>query len=113
SGLRLVKIAGTLRGRFGQPLAGLVGATFAIYKDQEGGAPLWLETQNVQVNQGNYIALLGATGDGVPVDLFSSSEPRWLSVQATEPGSPEQPRLMLVSVPYAVKAADADTLGRK
>jgi hypothetical protein len=38
----------------GKPLAGVVGVTFYLYKDQEGGAPLWLETQNVQG-----LALLG------------------------------------------------------
>src|SRR5262249_35155816 len=42
-----------------------------------------------------------------------SGEPRWLGVLAQIPGEPEQPRVLLVSVPYALKAADADTIGGK
>ena len=42
---------------------------------------------------------------------FSTGEARWLGV--TLQGEEEQPRILLVSVPYALKAADADTLGGK
>lgn len=60
--------------------------------------------------QGRYVALLGsASSGGVPVELFTSGRSRWLGVQA--PGYEEQPRVLLVSVPYALKAADAETLG--
>jgi hypothetical protein len=59
-----------------------------------------------------YTAILGVTQkDGVPVDLFSATEPRWLGVQFNRPGEVEQPRVQLVSVPYALKAVDAETLG--
>ena len=61
---------------------------------------------------GRFAALLGATTSaGVPVELFASGESRWLGVQANVPGEREQPRVLLVSVPYALKAADAETLG--
>ena len=61
---------------------------------------------------GRFAALLGATTSaGVPVELFASGESRWLGVQAQVPGELEQPRVLLVSVPYALKAADAETLG--
>jgi hypothetical protein len=90
-----------------------VGITFALYKDQEGGAPLWLEMQNVKANsKGAYTVLLGSTkADGVPTDIFSSNEARWLGVQVE--GQQEQPRTLLASAPYALKAADAETLGGK
>ena len=90
---------------------GVVGITFALYKDQQGGAPLWLETQNVPVDpKGRYSALLGASkAEGVPMDLFTSGEARWLGVQVE--GQTEQARVLLVAVPYALKAADAETLG--
>ena len=90
---------------------GIAGATFAIYKDQSEGAPLWLETQNVQPDaKGNYTVQLGATKpDGLPLDLFTSGEGRWLGV--TINGGSEQPRVLLLSVPYALKAADAETVG--
>ena len=88
-----------------------VGVTFAIYRQQEGGAPVWLETQNVSVDAtGHYSVLLGSTqAEGLPTDLFSAQEERWLGVKAE--GRPEQPRVMLVSVPYAFKAHEAETLG--
>src|SRR5712692_10518820 len=45
---RLVKFAGTFKDEQGQPRTGMVGVTFALYKEQQGGAALWLETQNVE-----------------------------------------------------------------
>src|SRR5712691_6714872 len=110
---RLIKLAGSLKDAQGKPLSNTVGVTFAIYKEQEGGAPLWLETQNVPLDeQGHYSVLLGATkSEGLPLELFSSGEPRWLGVQVNLPGEVEGPRVLLVSVPYALKAADAETLG--
>src|SRR6516162_8982967 len=42
---RLVRFSGIVKDPAGQPRSGVVGATFAIYKEQEGGAPLWMETQ--------------------------------------------------------------------
>jgi hypothetical protein len=85
--------------------------TFLLYKDQQNGAPLWMETQNVQPNKyGHYTVQLGsATSQGLPSDLFASGEARWLGVQAQ--GQAEQPRVMLLSVPYALKAGDAATVG--
>jgi hypothetical protein len=90
---------------------GTLGVTFALYAQQTGGAPLWLETQSVQVYpNGRYTILLGAHHAlGVPAVLFASGEARWLGVQPD--GQAEQPRVILVSVPYALSAANADTLG--
>ena len=97
----------------GKAITGIAGATFAIYKDEHEGSPLWLETQNVQADsKGNYTAQLGATKPaGLPLDLFTSGEARWLGVRIN--GGEEQPRVLLLSVPYALKAADAETLGGK
>jgi len=113
--LRLMKFSGLLRDPAGSPRTGAVGLTFALYKDQQGGAPLWLEVHNAQLDeQGRYTVLLGSTqSEGLPLELFSSGEARWLGVQVNLPGEEEQPRVLLVSVPYALKAADAETLGGK
>jgi len=110
---RLVKFAGAFKDELGKPRTGVVGVTFAIYKEQEDGAALWLETQNVELDeQGQYTVLLGATkSEGLPLELFTTGEPRWLGVQVNLPKEMEQPRVLLVSVPYALKAADAETLG--
>jgi len=109
----LVQFIGVLTNSSGKPLTGVTGMTFSLYAGQEGGAPLWMETQSVQPNQnGQYIVLLGSTtSQGLPTELFTSGEARWLGVQAE--GQAEQPRVMLLSVPYALKAADAETLGGK
>jgi len=112
---RLVKFAGTLKDELGKPRTGVVGVTFAVYKELEGGAALWLETQNVELDeQGRYTVLLGSTkSEGLPLELFTAGEPRWLGVQVNLPKELEQARVLLVSVPYALKAADAETLGGK
>lgn len=108
---RLIKFAGSATAAEGKALGGTVGISFAIYQDQQGGAPLWMETQNVTLDRsGHYTALLGATKpDGLPMDLFTSGEARWLG--ASMNGGEEQPRVLLLSVPYALQAADAQTLG--
>ena len=113
--LRLMKFSGALRDPAGNPRTGAAGLTFALYKDQQGGSPLWLETHNALLDeQGRYTVLLGSTkSEGLPLELFSSGEARWLGVQLNLPGEEEQARVLLVSVPYALKAADAETLGGK
>jgi trimeric autotransporter adhesin len=107
----LVKFSGTLTNGNGKPLTGIVGVTFYLYRDPQGGAPLWMETQNVSAdNQGHYTVQLGSTtNQGLPSDVFVSGEARWLAVQVS--GQAEQPRVMLLSVPYALKAGDAATVG--
>lgn len=108
---RLVSYSGKAVNAQGEPLTGTPGITFAIYNTQYEGTPLWVETQNVSVDaKGDFSVQLGAaTAEGVPVDLFASGEARWLGVRVGSDA--EQPRVLLVSVPYALKAADAQTLG--
>jgi hypothetical protein len=107
----LVNFSGTLSDSAGKPLTGTVGVTFLLYRDEQGGAPLWVETQNVQPDsRGHYSARLGSTSSqGLPKDVFASGEARWLAVQVQ--GESERPRVLLLSVPYALKAADAETIG--
>jgi len=53
--------------------------------------------------------LLGsAQVEGLPAELFSSAEAHWLGAEIQ--GQPALPRILLVSVPYALKAVDADKL---
>jgi hypothetical protein len=47
--------------------------------------------------------------EGIPAKAFASGQGRWLGVQAE--GEPERPRTSLVSVPYALRAVDAEALG--
>jgi hypothetical protein len=129
---RLVKFSGKAVDSQGKTVSGTFGVTFAIYKDQYEGAPLWLETQNVTADSGrvvrpagcgwgrehegrrgsksNYTVQLSATKPaGSPLDLFSSGERRWLGGQVI--GQAEHPRVLLLSLPYALKAAEAETIG--
>jgi hypothetical protein len=91
--------------------AGPISMTFLIFKEEQGGDPLWAESQSVATDdQHHYTAMLGATlSKGLPPDLFSSGEARWLEVQIS--GEAPQRRVLMMSVPYALKAADATTLG--
>lgn len=97
----------------GKAASGLRGLTFSLYRDQTGGAPLWIETQSVAVDaRGWFTALLGATlSGGIPADIFVSGEPRWIGI--TPEDEAERPRILLASVPYAFKSADSDTLSGK
>ncbi len=92
AGQRLVKVSGVLTDFAGKPLGGAVQVTFTLHKEQT--------------------ALLGATqAGGVPVEIFGSDEARWLGVQVED--QPQRPRTLLVSVPYALKAVEAEKLGGK
>jgi len=110
---RLVKFTSSLKDANGKPVTGTVGITFLLYRDEHDGAPLWIETQNINLDAGGrYSVTLGSTtSQGLPAELFNTSQARWLGVQAQ--GQQEQPRVLLLSVPYAMKALDAETLGGK
>ena len=107
----VIHFSGNLSDLATKPATNIVGVTFSLYSDQQGGSPLWLETQNVRVDaNGHYVVTLGSTtSQGLPSNIFASGEARWLGVQAQ--GQSEQPRVLLVSVPYALKAGDAETVG--
>ena len=62
--------------------SGTAGVLFSLYATQDGGAPLWTESQSVRIDvTGHYSALLGSnTSEGVPVALFANGEIRWLGV---------------------------------
>lgn len=108
---RLVRYTGVARDLDGKPLSGVVGISFSLYAEPTGGPALWMETQNVQADAvGHFSVLLGSTKpEGLPADIFNSEQARWIGVQVEQ--QPEQPRSLLVSSPYALKAGDAETLG--
>src|SRR5579863_1897152 len=107
------KFSGTLTDAKGVSLTSTVGVTFALYQNEQGGTALWVETQNVTPDKtGHYSVTLGSTtSQGLPANLFAAGEARWLGVQMQ--GQEEKPRVMLMSVPYALKALDAETIGGK
>ena len=59
---------------------------------------------------GKYSVLLGAaTESGLPQTVFAAGQARWLGISIER--APEESRVPLASVAYAMKAADAETLG--
>jgi len=108
----LIQFSNVATDEGGNTLNGVVNITFSLYSGQLGGEPLWTETQNnIQLDStGHYSVQLGITKpNGVPATLFTTGEARWLGVRVAE--QPEQPRVLLLSVPYALKAGDAATVG--
>jgi hypothetical protein len=101
-----VRYAGKLAARAGDT----VEAVFRIYAAQEGGEALWTETQRVGVAEdGSYTVLLGSADlKGLPQTVFAAGEARWLGVSVER--APELDRVLLASVPYAMKSADAEAL---
>src|SRR5579864_2917413 len=43
----LINYSGVLKDDSGKVLTSITGVTFLIYSEQQGGAPVWMETQNV------------------------------------------------------------------
>ena len=108
----LIQFSNVATDEGGNALSGVVNITFSLYSSQQGGEPLWTETQNdIQLDAtGHYSVQLGITKPaGVPASLFTTGEARWLGVQIAE--QEQQPRVLLLSVPYALKAGDAATIG--
>ena len=95
----------------GAPRTEVVTLVVSLYASKDSADPLWSEEQTVKANEaGKLTVLAGATSDnGIPQALFASTDARWIGIAVK--GELEQPRIMMVSVPYAVRARDAETIG--
>src|SRR5262245_41660905 len=100
----VMRIDGELKSTTGEPRTGSVLLVASVYATQADPTPLWLEQQVVTLDAaGRYTIVVGSTlTDGMPKELFTSGAARWLGVGVQ--GETEQPRVMFVSVPYAMKA---------
>jgi len=109
---RVINITGVFRPADGQPPATTETITLSLYADQDGDTPLWQETQQVTFDdRGRYAVVLGATHpDGIPPSVFAAGA-QWLGIVFARAGEVEASRVRLTSVPYALRAAEADTLG--
>ena len=68
----------------GNSLTGAVNITFTLYASQQGGQPLWTETQrNVSLDTtGHYSVQLGVTtSNDLPTALFTAGQARWLGMR--------------------------------
>jgi hypothetical protein len=106
-----------VEGRLTQPggdaRTGNVLLIVSVYATENDATPLWVEQQTVTLDSaGRYAVLVGGTlPDGIPKDVFLAGSARWIGLAVS--GEPEQPRIQLVAVPYALKAVEADTLAGK
>jgi hypothetical protein len=108
-----MRVAGTFKPTNPMPMADVEVVTLSIYGSETDSVPLWQESQQVRVDgEGRYALLLGSTtAEGLPREVFASGEARWLGIHFERPGEVDQPRTRLTSVPYALRADDANTLG--
>jgi hypothetical protein len=109
----LFRMDGQLKTPAGDPRTGNVLMVASIYAGSSDAQPLWSEQQLITLDEaGRYTIFVGATlPDGVPKELFltdAASAGHWIGL-AVE-GEAELPRVMLLSVPYALRAREADTL---
>ena len=103
----LVRYVARLTDAAGVPLTGVHDLTFAIYGQETGGTPLWLEgPSSVGLGNGSLDVLLGRV-TALTSSVLAAPD-RWLEV--TVDGSTLAPRQRLSSVPYALTT---DRLGTK
>ena len=95
----------------GTPVNDRLSITFYLYAEAESGAPLWQETRDtVEVTNGHFSVVLGDLNP-IPALVFSG-EFIYLTLQVA--GDEEmRPRRRLVSVGYAYRALNADSLAGK
>jgi len=84
----------------------IVGVRFTIYAQPQGGAPLWQEVQDVEVDQlGSFTAQVGSNSTG-GFPPFAVETALWLGWLVQLPGEVEQ-RMWLVNTPSGLTADGA------
>lgn len=91
----------------GEPVSGPLTFVFSVYADEEGGAALWSEEQQVTLDDGYFSARLGDDAENpFPAGLFNGAA-RYLGIRVG--ADPEMtPRQSISSVPYAFLADRAE-----
>jgi hypothetical protein len=106
-----VRLDGDLKTATGEARTGTVVLVVSLYASQTDPVALWSEEQTIALDaNGHYAVFAGATQpDGLPRQFFTADGAQWIGVAVQ--GEPEQPRVRILSVPYALSAGNADTLG--
>jgi hypothetical protein len=106
----LLNYQGLLQTSADSLLNGPTQIVFSIYAVAEGESALWSESHTVEVAEGRFHVLLGSVVP-LPDGVFSDDE-RYLGVKVGD--DPEMtPRQRIVSVAYALRAAQADNVSGK
>jgi hypothetical protein len=90
----------------GEPRPGSHNVTFSLYDAEADGALLWSEVQVADADSEGVLSII--LGSVSPVDI-SFDGPCWLEVEVD--GEVLQPRREVVSVAYAFRALNSDSLG--
>lgn len=97
----IVSIQARIDDRQGQPVAGVINITFALYDVSSGGDPLWKVTRQIALLDGVFSAHLGVVKP-LPSSLLQQTT-LYLGIQME--GDVEMfPRALFQSTPYAITA---------
>ncbi len=93
----------------GNPATGSLTMIFSIYATATGTTALWSETQNVTVTNGIFNVLLGSVTP-IPNSVFigAGTNERYLGIKVAPDPAEMTPRFRLASVPFAIRASEAD-----
>lgn len=91
----------------GVPLEGAFQLHLSLYDQASGGSPVWTETDNANLEGGYFSTLLG---DGTPLPLSAFAEGDLYLGVAVDDAPELSPRLLLASVPTALRAHTATHL---
>ncbi len=108
-----VPYQGHLTDSGGAPINGTPDLKFGIYATESGVTPIWEEIHNnVPITNGYFTVLLGSI---TPLSTATFGDTtRWLQVSVdTGSGYSDLPRQQLTAAPFALQAANADTLDGK
>ena len=103
---------GYITGDGGVPLEGSRQITFSLYSLSGDLVPAWMQTLDLDFDQGFFSATLGSGGVAFPPLLFS--DPVWIGITVHDPdGTPTtemSPRQQLQSSPYSFQSQNSDLL---
>lgn len=107
---QVVSYVGRVEAPNGLPINDTVDVSVSIFAESLGGSALWTESLGlVSISAGRFDVVLGMSDPGGLHAALAGGAPRWLEfVFDTETLTPRQE---IVSVPYALFAADSDALG--
>jgi len=108
-----VRYQGYLVDKVGDPVSGPLQMEFRLYEMKTGGEPFWQTgaALDVDVTNGIFDVELGPLASS---DLSAGQAYLGITIVPTDPGEPKkemQPRLKVVSVPFALVAGEAETCG--
>lgn len=90
------------------PVDGTINVQFELFDSASGGTSVWTEAHDaLEIKAGAFSAVLGQSTP-ITTSLVTASR---LYLEITVNGETLSPRMAIVSVPYALKADDANTVG--